>query len=42
MRDIIYMARNDKSMLEPIEKEGVLIYPLGRIIPYNDYLLLSF
>lgn len=30
------------SYFNPYSKNGVLIYPLGRIIPYDDYLLLSF
>ncbi len=38
----IKLAKEDNSPLKPINQNGNDIYPLGRIIPYNDFLLLAF
>lgn len=42
LNDTINSATSDDSYFKPILKYGKFIYPLGRLIPYNDYLLLSF
>ena len=41
-RSVIEQAKDDSSPYQPHEKDGRLIYPLGRIIDYDDYLLLAF
>lgn len=38
----IQSAKTDNSPLKPMRKGGEEIYPLGRIICYNDFLLLAF
>lgn len=42
LRSTIEHAKDDSSPYKPQEKDGRLIYPLGRIIDYDDYLLLAF
>lgn len=42
LRSVIEHAKDDSSPFKPHEKDGRLIYPLGRIIDYDDYLLLAF
>ena len=38
----IKLAKTDNSPFKPIRKNEKEIYPLGRIIPYDNFLLLSF
>jgi hypothetical protein len=38
----IQLARTDNSSLKPMRKNEKEVYPLGRIIAYNDFLLLAF
>ena len=42
LNERINNADNDSSSLESIEEHGRKRYPLGRIIPYEGYLLLAF
>lgn len=42
LNNTISNAVNEPSELEPTSINGKLIYPLGRLIPYKDFLLLSF
>ncbi len=41
LNKIIRDAKNDSSSLVPVKKGEYLVYPLGRIIKFNDYLMLS-
>lgn len=41
LNNIIKIASDEKVELSPIKKKNVLIYPLGRIIKYNDFLMLA-
>ena len=41
LNQVIKDAQNDNSEFKSKEKNGRLYYPLGRIIPYNDFLLLA-
>ena len=38
----IKLAKTDNSQFKPTWKNGKEIYPLGRIIPYDEFLLLAF
>ncbi len=38
----IRAAADDKSAFGPHMAKGKLVYPLGRLIPYKDFLMLSF
>lgn len=38
----IESAQDDSSPLMPTDRSGRMVYPLGRIIPYNDFLMLAF
>ena len=38
----IESAQDDSSPLMPTDRSGRKVYPLGRIIPYNDFLMLAF
>jgi len=38
----IEAAQNDTSPLVPTDRSGRKVYPLGRIIQYNDFLMLAF
>lgn len=42
LKSKIKLAQTDNSTFKPIIKNEKEIYPLGRIIPYNDFLLLAF
>lgn len=42
LKSKIKSAQTDNSPLKPSRKNGKEIYPLGRVIPYNDFLLLAF
>jgi hypothetical protein len=42
LNDTIMMAEYDTSELKPETIDGKKIYPLGRLIAYNDFLMLSF
>ena len=42
LRKSIEVAANDTSGIKPKTNNGKKIFPLGRLIPYKDYLLLSF
>lgn len=39
---VIVEAQNDNSQVKGKKVSGRIIYPLGRIIPYGDFLMLSF
>lgn len=41
LNNTIKAAANDKVDLVPIKKKGKVVYPLGRIIKYKDYLMLA-
>lgn len=42
LNEKIQAAKNAASSLKPTEIDNKIIYPLGRVISYNDYLLLAF
>ena len=42
LKSNIQSSRTDTSPFKPNEENGKYIYPLGRIIKYNDFLLLAF
>lgn len=42
LASVINSAPNDDSVYKPKFKNGEYIYPLGRLIKYNDFALLSF
>lgn len=42
LKDTIREAVNDSSELKPKIKDGKTVFPLGRIIVYNNFLMLSF
>ena len=42
LNDTIKAAENDTSELKSKKVKGKTLFPLGRLIPYNDFLLLSF
>lgn len=42
LKSKIKLAQTDNSPLKPTRKNGKEIYPLGRIITYEDFLLLAF
>lgn len=42
LKVVISDAANEKSTFSPCTVDGRKIYPLGRLIPYNDFLMLSF
>ena len=42
LKDVIDRAARENSTFKPSMVDGVRKYPLGRLIPYNDFLLLSF
>lgn len=42
LNDTILTAQNDASELKPKTIDGKTVFPLGRLIPYNDFLMLSF
>ena len=42
LRAAIDMAATDKSKFIPHTAKGRTVYPLGRLIPYNDFLMLAF
>ncbi len=42
LKNTILSAAFEDSYYKPTFIEGKAVYPLGRLIPYNDYLLLSF
>ena len=42
LKSKIKLAQADNSPLKPTRRNGKETYPLGRIIPYNEFLLLAF
>lgn len=42
LRQAIIAAKKDNSFLSPMEIGDKTIYPLGRLIPYRDFLMLAF
>ena len=42
LRNTIKSALNENSKYKPQESNGNLVYPLGRLIEYKDFLMLSF
>lgn len=42
INNAIVSAKSDPSTFRPLNKPGKLVYPLGRIIPYKDFLMLAF
>ena len=42
LKSRIAAAASDSSNLTPYIKDGKLVFPLGRLIPYHDFLLLAF
>lgn len=41
LNNVIKIAASEKVELSPIKKKNLLIYPLGRIIKYHDFLMLA-
>lgn len=42
LKDTIWAAKKDTSEFKPKTIEGKTVFPLGRLIAYNDFLMLSF